>query len=231
MKLALLILVLLCIFNPLVYAEKLTFSGSRYIEWADNGEILLKDANNKLITKLSLLAKAKKNSGASSLGLDVEETDLGGETSSKTYLKNKRVVHGKQLDSSVGSIASDTIDIKNVETANIAGTSFKKTYFQNGAYAYQINWGVGSAGAETEEVYFDAKGNLRYNKKSQKISQYTKSRTVWVDGSISEQYQNAQGAVNHTIDSQDNTSRFAFSNSGNEVLSEVSCDLSSCEVE
>ncbi len=239
-KKIILFLFLLQIFYPIAWSEinnigniqeksgqlQINFDQGRLLTWTIDGNVVLKDAKGTILAKANLNDKVKKVGGGEAMGLQVDETDLGGSLpTSKDYLKNKHVVHGRELDASVGSVSNENSDIKSSETNTTQGIAYKKTLFSNGAYTYQISWP-----GETEELYFDYKGNIRWNKKTSALNNLKIAKTQWVDGSYTRQYINNQGSVNYAYDANDSLWRISVSNAQKDNLFELHCSQS-CQSE
>jgi len=193
----------------------------RQAEWSPSGTVTVKDVKGKTIVTVNLKEKAKKVSGSQALGLGVEETDLGGSLpTNKIYLQNKRVVKGRALSEKIAGapLNVENSDVKTVETGSAQGINFKKTLYNNGAFAYRMEWP-----GEIEEAYFDLRGNLRWNRKQTHVGPITYTRTQWADGSYTRQFSDNNGSMTYASDTIEGYARFGFNNANQDSLVEITC--------
>jgi hypothetical protein len=208
---------------PMSGGQRITLEGGRFLLWTPDGKVQIQEGSKMLVVNLK--ATPKKTGGAEAMGLDVEETDLGGQYGTKSYLRHKKQPKGRALNpSSVGGGPSEK-ERGQSSVKTVQGIPIKTTKFPNGSFSLDINWGK-----TREVVFFDRRNTLIWVEETRPVSGLDYSLKQWADGSFSRRYRQAGGEVDYTYDSIDESYRIIFKNPRGKIVAEAYCDRR-CEIE
>lgn len=203
--------------------HRITLEGGRFLLWTPDGKIKIQEGTQMMVVNLK--ATPKKNGGAEAMGLDVEETDLGGQYGTKSYLRHKKQPKGRALDPSSVRGGPSEKERSQSSVKTVQGIPIKTTKFPNGSFSLDINWGK-----TQERVFFDRRNTLIWVEETRPVSDLDYSLKQWADGSFSRRYRQAGGEVHYTYDSIDESYRIIFKNPQGKIVAEAYCDRR-CEVE
>jgi hypothetical protein len=187
------------------------------LEWPTGGRATLRGADGGVLANVDPQSVAIKESGTEALGLDVEETDLGGAAgNAKKYLGGKKTPRGRALDAQ--ALAGKSSEPGKSETATVQGIPITTISYPNGAFLMKWEWPE-----LREELYFDRRRSLIYNEQSRKAGPWQVTLKQFGDGSFSRNYQDERGGLTYTYDANDQSYRFSFYNAKGETTQEVVC--------
>ncbi len=199
--------------------ERIALQGGRSLLWPRQGPLTLQGPNDAVLFQVDLGGKAKRSSGAEALGLEVEETDLGGGTpGKKKYLSGKQAPTGRRLDSAALPGTPSAAEAGQSQRSEVGGIPITTTLFPNGASVWKIEWP-----AYTEEIYFDKKKSLVSATQTRQQGGLTASLQQYADGSYLRNYSQAAGTFRVTYDANDRSYRLSFANSQGDILAELDC--------
>lgn len=201
------------------------FENGQKLSWPHQGPLELRDKTGKLLTEISLSIRGDHENGTEALGLELEETDLGGSRSSKRYLKDKTKPRGQRFDKSSleGKTKTDTGKESHSEVEGIQISSIE---YPNGAKSLEFT------GAHWhEKAYFDRRQSFVYSEQTQVFGKWTYTLQQWAEGSFLRSYKNASGELRYQYDPQDQSYRYTFLNKQEENLSSVICHQEQCHLE
>lgn len=196
---------------------KIYLEGSRILDWDAGGKISLHRKGGSPI-KLDLKAAPQSTDGAEALGLDVEETDLGGSGSAKTYLKGKKQPKGRPLDPTKVGSQPGAKDQGKVTQNKVMGIPITQTKYANGARQLRFDWGK-----TQEEVYFDNRGTLVWVEISRSSGGTQWTLKQYGDGSFSRNYQRSSGEVEWIYDALSGNYRLRLANPSGQEIAELVC--------
>lgn len=196
---------------------RIYLENSLQVLWPAAGNITLQQTGSPPLT-VDLKATPQSTDGAEALGLDVEETDLGGGGKSGRYLQNKKQPKGRRLDpSAVGKVPEATDQGKSTQST-VLGIPITRTDYANGATRLEFNWG-----RTTEEVFLDRRETLVSVELRRKEGGLEYRLKQWGDGSFSRLYSRPQGEVEWTYDALGHTYRLRVANGEGQTLREWAC--------
>lgn len=213
-----------------IYPGELRWNGSSAVIYLDAGRQLLWPAQGPLslsaggqnLAKIDLGAAVQKETGTEALGLSVEETDLGGSLSSKKkYLSGKKAPTGRRL--SPAALPTGTDGAGQETQSVIDGVTLSTIQYPNGASLWKWQWP-----GYREELFFDKKKSLVYNRQLSVNGGMQISLQQFADGSFRRQYQGKNGIFDYVYDANDASYRLSFANPQGEIVSEWSCEQN-CE--
>jgi hypothetical protein len=182
--------------------------------WPQGTVITVFSKEGKNIATVDLSTKIKKETGTEALGLEVEESDLGGSFSSKKkYLAGKKSPKGKTLSASQLKGTPDQGRTKKEFSAQ--GIPMTITELPNGASLLHIQW-PGSV----EEDYFDKRRSLITSEQTRKVGDIVYTLKQWTNGSYLRSYQRKEGELQFLYDNGDQSYRYTFLNPKGEVVEE-----------
>ncbi len=197
------------------------FEDGRRVSWPDRGPLVLLGPGNSTLSRVDLAAPAKKQTGVEAMGLEVEETDLGGALGSKRYLTGKKKPTGRDLDPH--SFSDQPAAGGMEKQASADGINLTTVEYPNGSSLLRFHWPEG-----IEEIYFDRRKGMVRSELKKKSGPFDFTLKQWSDGSFSRAYRQASGNLTYTYDANDKSQRFTFSNAKGETVQEIVCQ-ESCE--
>ncbi len=198
--------------------SQIIFENGRALIWPKQGPLLLKGKDGAVLAKVDLSEKVKKKSGAEAMGLEVEETDLGGGMGDKSYLSGKKQPHGKKLEAEVLAGRPQANEAGQQKQSLVQGITWTTIDYPNGSSLLRIAWPD-----LTEEVYFDRRKTMVYNQQTRKAGPFSYIFKQYADGSFQRTYHLPSGELNYTYDTNDKSYNLAFSNAQGEVVTELNC--------
>lgn len=196
---------------------KIVLESGRFLEWPDQGPLLLKNAEEQELFRVDLSAQSIEDASDENLGIELQESDLGSQGSKKSYLKGEKKPQGKSFrEKNNDPIAEKNQNQVNEITQN--GVRIIEEIFPNQAKKLRFYWSSG-----LEEVEFDRRGTLQSSKASQKIGPLDYSLQQWMEGSYQRRFHQASGEVRTTFDINDRSLRLDFYNAQGELIGNYSC--------
>jgi len=202
---------------------RILLEGGRILQWNPDSQISLQEGPK--VSLVNLKATAKKQSGEEAMGLDVEETDLGGQFGSKTYLHHKKQPVGRALDPSAVGKGEDPKNQGQKTSKNVQGITVSTTKFPNGSYQLGIHWGK-----TQETVLFDRRNKMIWVKQAQKLKGLDYTLQQYADGSFSRRYKKSDGEIDYNYDSIGDSYRIIFKNPNGDIVAEADC-VRTCALE
>jgi hypothetical protein len=196
---------------------QILLEGRRLLRWNREDTVTVLDASGKSLLQVSLLSSAVRESSAEALGVNVEETDLGGTRGSKRYLDGKKKPSGRSFDA--GALAEGTEGGAGQEQkSSVGGIPLSIRQFPSGASLWRFQWP-----GETEEIFFDKKKTLIHSQTTRETAGLTVTLTQWAEGSFARQYRRGDAGVTVTYDDNDGSTLFEFFNQKGQPIAQLNC--------
>ena len=205
--------------------SEIFFENGQRLSWLTQGLLQLKDKSGVLLSQVDLKQQVEDESATEALGLGVEETDLGGSRSGKSYLKGKKQTQGKRFDETALA-GKSAADVGQESRSEVQGIQIISTDYPNGSSLLQF---LGAAW--NEKVYFDRRKSFVYSEQVQTMGAWTYTLQQWAEGSFLRSYKNASGELRYQYDPMDASYRYTFFNAKNQKIASLFCRQGQCQSE
>lgn len=199
-------------------AYEIALEQGRSLRWAAGDQVSVLDNSGKNLLTVSLQAAASKESSSEAMGISVEETDLGGSMSSKSYLSGKKKPQGRAFNPSSLADQPTASQADKEQKTTVDGIAITTVDFVNGASLLRFAWPDA-----TEEIYFDRKKTMVHSDNVRKQGGLTVGLKQWAEGSYARRYLRGDAGVTVTYDDNDGSYLFEFFNGKGELLNQLNC--------
>lgn len=205
---------------------RINLEGGRVLWWLSDGTLRVQEPGGAVSVQVDLKTKPRSTGGAEAMGLDVEESDLGGRLGDKNYLKGKKNPKGRKLDPNALAAAPEEAAKGQRRTRTVAGVVMAETKYPNGSYQLEFNWGDGK-----ETVFFDRRNTLMWMELQEGSAPLKPTIRHWSDGSFTRTYRGQGGELSYNYDALSKSYRLVFSNARGETVAEAGCDGGPCSLD